>query len=89
MATAAVVPVAEDVPHQPLTFAFPKHCFGKKSPVLRSFQPFWFSHWPFLHYDEANDMVYYHTRLSGFKMKHMRTNTADPAFVSEVLATDI
>ena len=53
MATAAVdVP---DQPHQPLTFAFPKRSFGKKTPVFRSCQPSWFSQWPFLHYDEAND----------------------------------
>ena len=94
MATAAVhVGPAVDVPNQPhqsLTFAFPKRSFGKKAPVFRSFQPSWFSQWPFLHYDEANDVAYCHTCLMGFKMKRMRTNTADPAFVSDtMIACDI
>lgn len=93
MANAAAAPTVDvpDEPHQPLTFTFtfPKRCFSKKSPVFCSFQPTWFSQWPFIHYDETNDVVYCHTCLMGFKMNRMRTNTADPAFVSEVLATDI
>ena len=35
----------------------------------------------FLHY-EAKDVVYCHTCLLGFKLKRMKTNSADPAFVS-------
>jgi hypothetical protein len=89
MATAAVhVGPAVDVPdqpHQPLTFSFPKRSFGKTAPVFRSFQPSWFSQWPFLHYDETNDVAYCHTCLMEFKMKRMRTNTADPAFVSHTM----
>ncbi len=73
-----------DEPHQPLTFTFPKCSFGRKSPVMRSFQPAWFSQWPFLHYDEAKDVVYCHTCLLGFKMNRMKTHTADPAFVSNL-----
>ena len=33
--------------HQPLDFNFPKRSHGQKTPVLRSFQPSWFSQWPF------------------------------------------
>ena len=71
-----------DKPHQPVAFNFPKRSFGKKNSVQRSFQASWFSQWPFLHYDEANDAVFCHTCLLGFKLKRMRTNTTDPAFVS-------
>ena len=78
-APAVYVP---DQPHQLLTFTFPKRSFGKKALVFRRFRPSWFSHWPFLHYDEANDVVYCHTCLLAFKIKRMMTNTADPAFVS-------
>ena len=67
-------------PHQPLNFNYPKQAFGKKNVVYRSFQPRWFSQW---HYDEAKDVVYCHTCLRGFKLKRMRTNSADPAFVSD------
>ena len=43
-----------------------------------------------LHYDEANDSVAYcHTCLMEFKMKRMRTNTADPAFVSDIIIIEI
>ena len=34
------------------------------------------------YYDEAKDVVYCHTCLLGFKLKRMKTNSADPAFVS-------
>ena len=71
-----------DKPHQPLTFNYPKRTFGKRNVVSRSFQPGWYSQWPFLHYDEAKDVVYCHTCLLGFKLKRMKTNSADSAFVS-------
>ncbi len=69
-------------PHQPLDFSFPKRSFGQKAPVLRSFQQSWFSQWPFLHYDETQDLVFCHTCLLGFKKNKMRASKADPAFVS-------
>ena len=85
MAVAAGVTVVDlpAKPHQPLNFTFPKRSFGKKKVVQRSFQPSWFSQWPFLHYDESKDVVYCHTCVIGFKLRRMKTSTrADPAFVS-------
>ena len=74
--------IIPDAPHQPLNFAFPKRSFGLKKVVKRSFQPDWFSKWPFIHYDEARDVAYCHTCLMGIKSKRVKTNNADPAFVS-------
>ena len=49
------------------------------------FQQSWFTQWPFLHYDESNDLAYCHTCVMGFKQKKMRAAKADPAFVSALL----
>ena len=57
-------------PHQPLNFEFPKHSFGKKNAVERSFQHTWFAQWPFLHYDEAKDAAFCHTCLMGFHLRN-------------------
>ena len=76
-------PEIPDTPHQPgQGFKFPKRSFGKKTVVKRSFQAAWFQQWPFLHYDQANDLVYCHVCVKSFKQKTMRTSKADPAFVS-------
>ena len=76
MATASSSANVPPKPHQPLTFSFPKRAFGKSKVVNRSFQPSWFSLWPFLHYDKANDSVFCYT-FDGFQAV-----CADPAFVS-------
>ena len=77
------LPDIADSPHQPgLGYKFPKRSFGKKTVVARCFQPTWFQQWPFLHYDETNDLVYCHTCVTSYKQKKMRTSKADPAFVS-------
>ena len=78
------VPGNPDSPHQPdSAFKFPKRAFGKTSVMHRSFQHSWFEKWPFLHYNEANDVAYCHTCLRMFKEKTAKTTTkADPAFVS-------
>ena len=70
--------------HQPgPDFIFPKHMFGKKSVVQESFQDSWFSKWPFLHYNEAEDTVSCHTCIKMLKEKKNKTFTkADPAFVN-------
>jgi hypothetical protein len=47
MSTDNVFP---ELPHQPKTIEFPKRAYGKCS-----FQSRWFSLWPFLHYNEAED----------------------------------
>lgn len=88
MATSTSVSVTVDIPakpHQPLTFQYPKRSFGVKKVVQCSFKPSWFAKWPFLHYIESKDVVFCHTCLLGFKLKRMRTNSADPAFVSHYL----
>ena len=42
--------------HQPgPDFIFPKRSFGKKSVIPGSYQHSWFSKWPFLHYNEAEE----------------------------------
>ena len=42
--------------HQPgPDFISPKRTFGKKSVIQGSFQYSWFSKWPYLHYNEAED----------------------------------
>ena len=52
----AGLPDIPTVPHQPsYYFTFPKRPFGKQN---RSFQRSWFTQWKFLHYDEANDVVF-------------------------------
>ena len=40
------------------------------------------SQWPFLHYDEAQDLIFCHTCLLGFKKNKIRDAKVDPAFVS-------
>ena len=76
------LPDIPDSPHQPSPgFKFPKRSFGKATVVFRSFQSTWFRQWPFLHYDEANDLAYCHTCVNGFKEK-MKAAKADAAFVS-------
>ena len=40
-------------PDQPQLFNFPKRSFKSKKVVKRSFQPSWFTRWPFLHYNES------------------------------------
>ena len=69
-------------PHQPKNFSFLKRSFGQKTVVYRSFQPNWFSKWPFLHYEESSDEVFCHTCLMACKLNRMKTGYVDPAFVS-------
>ena len=69
-------------PDQPQLFNFCKRSFESKKVVKRSFQPSWFTRWPFLHYDKSTDAVFC---LMTFKLKRMKTSMrADPAFVSSV-----
>ena len=50
-------PLVADKPHQPLSFKFSKHKFGK-TIVKRSFQPQWFARWKWLHYDEERNLAF-------------------------------
>ena len=70
--------------HQPgPDHIFPKRSFGKKSVILGSYQHSWFSKWPFLHYNEAEDTVICHSCMKMFKEKKNKTSTkADHALVS-------
>ena len=92
MATIQIFTLPEGVadhPHQPNAgYKFPKCSFGKKTVVNLWFQHTWFSKWPFLHYNEPNDVVYYHTCLLMFQEKKALSSTkADQAFVSEATST--
>jgi len=44
--------------HPPHTYCFLKWSFGKKNVILRSCQSTSFTKWPWLHYDEASDVVF-------------------------------
>ena len=43
------------------TSTFPTWSFGKSKPVLCSAWSQWFSTWPFLHYDEGEDVLFFVT----------------------------
>ena len=53
-----------------------------KRLVYRSFQPNWFSKWPFLHYEESSDEVFCHTCLMAYKLNRMKIGYVDLVFVS-------
>ena len=63
-------------------FIFPKRSFGKKSVIPGSYRHSWFSKWPFLHYNEAEDIVTCHSCMKMLKEKNKTSTKADPAFVS-------
>ena len=70
-------------PHQPRTFAFPKRSFGKKTVVWRAFQAKWFDSYSWLHYDEANDIMFCHLcKQAATEKKLMASKCADEAFTS-------
>ncbi len=68
-----------ELPHQPLTFSFPKRTFGKKTRVERCFQASWFQRWTWLHYNEAKDTVHCHLCLKAVKLKHITFKKGDDA----------
>ena len=80
------MPCPPEKPHHPAKgFVFPKRSFGKSKPVLCSAQSQWFEGkaWPFLHYDEAQDVVFCHNCVTAFKLNQMiSSRNAAPAFVS-------
>ncbi len=83
MSTDNVFPELPYQPNQPKTIEFPKRAYGKKVIVKCSFQSRWFSLWPFLHYNEAEDVVYCHTCVKAFMLKRIKTShNASSAFVS-------
>lgn len=68
-------------PHQPASFKFPKKAFGKSKVVERAFQASWFLRWKWLHYDEANDLVFCHPCMKAHAEGKLRCRTLEPAFI--------
>ena len=55
------LPTLSDEPyHHKAGYSFSKRSFGKSKPVLCSAQNHWFRSWPFLYYDEGQDVVLCH-----------------------------
>ena len=58
------LPTLSDEPyHCKAGFAFSERSFGKSKPVLCFAQSHWFCSWPFLYYDEGQDVVFCHTNF--------------------------
>jgi len=81
------IPDLPEAPHHPSSeFLFPKRTFGKATPVKCAAQQQWFSSWPFLHYDQGQDVVFCHTCVTAVKLNKMKSsNNMSPAFVSTFL----
>ena len=60
-------------PHQPSNFHFPQREYGKISVVKRSFQHNWFQRWPWLHYDEEQDLAFCFTCIVTYKNNHLHS----------------
>ncbi|KAL5487102.1 hypothetical protein EMCRGX_G019661 [Ephydatia muelleri] len=77
------IPSLPDEPHHPKSFAFPKRSFGKTKPVFCSAKSQWFDTWPFLHYDEGQDVMFCHTCVTAFKLGRIKSSkNAATAFVT-------
>ena len=77
------IPSLPDEPHHPKSFAFPKRSFGMTKPVFCSAKSQWFDTWPFLHYDEGQDVMFCHTCVTAFKLGRIKSSkNAATAFVS-------
>ena len=62
---------------------FPKAAFWEQKKC--SFQAQWLAKWPFLHYDEAHDVVFCYTCVKAFKQrKILSSHNAASAFVSYI-----
>lgn len=70
-------------PHQPRNLVFPKRNFGQSRIVQRSFQGSWFDSYPWLHYDEALDLVFCHICARAEKEGKLMANCKDSAFLSK------
>ena len=67
-----------DKVHQPKSLVFPKRKCGIKD---RCFQRDWFDKWPWLHYNELNDLAYYFTCMKVIKEKKVKTGNVDACFI--------
>ena len=76
--------ILNDGPHQPLTFDFPSRKFGNTLVLSRSFQPKWFTKWPWLHYLEEKDAVLCFRCASANAHKLLKDSViSDISFVSK------
>ena len=82
--TSMTIPDLSDEPHHPpCSFNFPKRAYGQKVTTSCNFKHHWFVSWPFLHYDEAQDVVFCHTCVKAFHTRRIKTShNAATAFVS-------
>lgn len=70
-------------PYQPKDLKFPQRDFGKTKIVKRSFQPSWYSKWPWLHYNHNDDTVLCFTCAKAAAQKKLQwSSSADLAFIS-------
>eukprot|EP00731_Ephydatia_muelleri_P010741 Em0005g1327a len=67
------IPSLPDESHHPKSFAFPKRSFGKTKPVFCSAESQWFDTWPFLHYNEGQDVMFCHTCVTAFKLGRIKS----------------
>ena len=77
-----------DEPHHPVSsFCFPKRSYGQKTTTQCNCKHQWFTSWPFLHYDEARDVVFCHVCVKAFSMHRIKTShNAAASFVSYLYA---
>ena len=68
--------------NQLTSFTFSKKAFGKCKVVELALQASWFLRWKWLHYDEANDLAFYHTCMKASAEGKLRCKTLEPAFIS-------
>ena len=85
MAAATRFPILPNNPfHPPQQYSFPKRAFGKTKPVMCHTQHQWFKNWPFLHYDEAQDVVFCHTCVAALRERKLTfSKNVASAFVTK------
>lgn len=77
------LPSLPDKPNHPKDFPFPKRPFGSRC-VMYSAHSSWFSTWPFLSYDENQDVVYCHTCVTAIRLDRLRwSKNISESFVSK------
>lgn len=60
-----------------------KEC-GVKKPVKRTFQPSWFTRWPWLHYEEESDTVFCFTCSTVEREGKLKCSSKDKVFLTKV-----
>ena len=76
-------PLIGNKAHQPRKFQFPQHEFGKTSIVKRSFQQQWFDRWPWLHYDEDQDLAFCFSCIVAYQNNQLQSaHCLEKTFIS-------